>query len=290
MEFSDNFKDFASNKPCAVGIDEAGRGPVLGPMVYACAVTLVNNENMLVEIGVDDSKVLTEAKREEIFKKMKEGSVSKLFGYACRLVSAQMISASMLRRTKCSLNKLSHDCAIELLKSAIDNNVNVAEVYIDTVGPKAPYQAMLRKKFPGIQITVLEKADAKYPIVGAASIVAKVRRDRALRNWAFPERINIPLNGYGSGYPGDPNTKNFLLEVIDQVFGYPNLVRFSWKTAENLLDKKAVKCKWSNSENTRGSIITSFFQPCSGEKNQFLMKNQFFIDRCLSNISKCSDF
>ncbi|MCP9261661.1 Ribonuclease [Dirofilaria immitis] len=250
MEFSDNFKDFASNKPCAVGIDEAGRGPVLGPMVYACAVTLVNNENMLVEIGVDDSKVLTEAKREEIFKKMKE---------ECIKVSAQMISASMLRRTKCSLNKLSHDCAIELLKSAIDNNVNVAEVYIDTVGPKAPYQAMLRKKFPGIQITVLEKADAKYPIVGAASIVAKVRRDRALRNWAFPERINIPLNGYGSGYP----------EVIDQVFGYPNLVRFSWKTAENLLDKKAVKCKWSNSENTRGSIITSFFQPCSGEKNQF---------------------
>uniref|UniRef100_A0A8R1TKK1 Ribonuclease n=1 Tax=Onchocerca volvulus TaxID=6282 RepID=A0A8R1TKK1_ONCVO len=289
MEFSDNFKDFASSMPCAIGIDEAGRGPVLGPMVYACAVTLLNNESMLVEMGVNDSKVLTEAKREEIFEKMKEGSMSKLFGYACRLVSAQMISAAMLRRTKCSLNELSHNCATELLKLAIDNNINVVEVYIDTVGPKGPYQAMLCKKFPGIKIIVAEKADAKFPIVSAASIIAKVRRDKTLRNWAFPEGvINIPPSGYGSGYPGDPNTKNFLLEAVDQVFGYPNLVRFSWKTAEVLLYKKTVNCKWSDPESAPGSTITSFFKP-SG-KNYSSIKSRFFIDRCLSNVSKCSDF
>lgn len=52
MEFSENFKGFGSSMPCAVGIDEAGRGPVLGPMVYACAITLINNENMLVEMGL----------------------------------------------------------------------------------------------------------------------------------------------------------------------------------------------------------------------------------------------
>ncbi|VDO49862.1 unnamed protein product [Onchocerca flexuosa] len=229
---------------------------------------------------------------------MKEGVMSKHFGYACQLVSAQMISAAMLRRTKCSLNKLSHNCAMELLKLAIENNINVVEVYVDTVGPKGPYQAMLCKKFPGIKIIVSEKADAKFPIVGAASIIAKVvfrsinnlvRRDKTLRNWAFPEGdINIPPSGYGSGYPGDPNTKNFLLETVDQVFGYPNLVRFSWKTAEVLLHKKAVRCKWSNPESTPGSTITSFFKP-SG-KNYSLMKSRYFIDRCLLNISKCSDF
>uniref|UniRef100_A0A0R3RZJ7 Ribonuclease n=1 Tax=Elaeophora elaphi TaxID=1147741 RepID=A0A0R3RZJ7_9BILA len=291
VECSDNFKNFGSSMPCIMGIDEAGRGPVLGPMVYACAVTLLN-ENMLVEMGVDDSKVLTESKREEIFECMKGDSMSKVFGYACRSVSAQMISGAMLGRTKYSLNKLSHDCALELLRLAISNNINIVEVYVDTVGPKGPYQTMLQKNFPGIRIIVSEKADAKFPIVSAASIVAKVKRDRALRNWVFPEGdVDVPPNGYGSGYPGDPNTKDFLLKAIDHVFGYPNLVRFSWKTAEVLLHEKAVICKWSSPENaSSGRAITSFFKPCCNGKNFSSMKNQFFTDRCLSNISKCSDF
>lgn len=87
----------------------------------------------------------------------------------------------------------------------------------------------------------------------------------------------------------DPNTKNFLLNAVDQVFGYPNLVRFSWKTAEVLLQRKAVMCKWRNAENAPGSTITSFFKPYSSGK-KYSMKSRFFADRYLSNISKCSDF
>uniref|UniRef100_A0A915PW53 Ribonuclease n=1 Tax=Setaria digitata TaxID=48799 RepID=A0A915PW53_9BILA len=289
-EFSGNFKDFGENMPCAIGIDEAGRGPVLGPMVYACAVTLINNKNMLSRMGVDDSKVLTETKREEIFKEMVGDGTSKIVGYACQIVSAQMISGAMLRRKKCSLNKLSHDCAVKLLQSALDHNINVVEVYVDTVGPKESYRVMLQKKFPGLRIIVAEKADSKFPVVSAASIVAKVKRDRVLRNWLFPEgAINVPPGGYGSGYPGDPSTKSFLLGAIDEVFGYPNLVRFSWKTAEVLLNKMAVKCKWSKPE-TSCKAITSFFRPCSNGRNCGSLKTQFFTDRCLSNISNCSNF
>uniref|UniRef100_A0A1I8EYT0 Ribonuclease n=1 Tax=Wuchereria bancrofti TaxID=6293 RepID=A0A1I8EYT0_WUCBA len=274
-EFSDNFKNFGSSMPCTIGIDEAGRGPVLGPMVYACAVTLVNNENMLTRMGIDDSKVLTEAKREEIFERMKGSNMSEVFGYACRSISAQMISAAMLRRTKYSLNKLSHDCATELLKLAVENNINVVEVYVDTVGPKGPYQAMLHKKFPDMQIIVSEKADAKFPIVSAASIIAKVKRDRALRNWTFPEGIvNVLPGGYGSGYPGG------LIKCLGTQI---------WCDSVGRQPKFCYKERQSNAENAPGSTITSFFKPCSSGK-KYSMKSRFFADRYLSNILKCSDF
>jgi ribonuclease H2 subunit A len=71
-----------------------------------------------------------------------------------------------------------------------------------------------------------------------------VARDKALKDWEFAESVaggkSFPQQ-WGSGYPGDPATKKFLLSTIDPFFGFPSIVRFSWKTAEKLIDEKCVK-------------------------------------------------
>ncbi len=72
---------------------------------------------------------------------------------------------------------------------------------MDTVGPPEKYQDKLKAIFPKIDITVAKKADATYAIVSAASICAKVARDKAVNNWKFTEGIELKDENYGSGYP-----------------------------------------------------------------------------------------
>ena len=93
----------------------------------------------------------------------------------------------MYRRGKYNLNTMSHDTAIGLINKAIEAGVRVAEVYVDTVGPPDKYQAKLEGLFPELKITVAKKADSLYPCVSAASICAKVARDKALKEWKFAE-------------------------------------------------------------------------------------------------------
>jgi len=143
------------------------------------------------------------------------------------------------------LNFISHDSAIGLIRRVLANNVKIQEVYVDTVGDPAKYQGKLAHLFPSIPtIVVSKKADSLFPVVSAASICAKVIRDMNLKNWEFPE-IGIQLNStFGSGYPADPITKKWLKASVDPVFGYPSVIRFSWKTCKTLLDSNAVPVTW----------------------------------------------
>ena len=88
--------------------------------------------------------------------------------------SPRFISSSMYRRSKYNLNTMSHDTAIDLVKMALEKGVQVAEIYVDTVGPPEKYQAKLQEIFPAQKVTVAKKADSLYPCVSAASICAKV--------------------------------------------------------------------------------------------------------------------
>ncbi|XP_011850313.1 PREDICTED: ribonuclease H2 subunit A isoform X5 [Mandrillus leucophaeus] len=159
-------------EPCVLGVDEAGRGPVLGPMVYAICYCPLSHLADLEALKVADSKTLLESERERLFAKMEENR--DFVGWALDVLSPNLISTSMLGRVKYNLNSLSHDTATGLIQYALDQGVNVTQVFVDTVGMPETYQARLQQSFPGIEVTVKAKADALYPVVSAASICAKV--------------------------------------------------------------------------------------------------------------------
>ena len=97
--FSSKIPNVCQVSQCILGIDEAGRGPVLGPMVYAIAYYPKKNEETLAKMKFADSKELTEANREKLFEALQvEGDGFENLGYTVKIISPNMISNSMLRR------------------------------------------------------------------------------------------------------------------------------------------------------------------------------------------------
>ncbi|XP_023216522.1 ribonuclease H2 subunit A-like isoform X1 [Centruroides sculpturatus] len=266
---------------CVLGIDEAGRGPVLGPMVYAVAYCPISCLQKLEELKFADSKTLTEENRERLFRIIDENN--DFIGWMLEIISPNTISNSMLKRCKYNLNESSHDSAIGLIKQVIKAGINADEVYLDTVGIAEKYQSKLSEIFPDLKITVAKQADSTYPIVSAASICAKVARDRVIGSWNFRENWDEDFE-YGSGYPNDPATKKFLTESLDPIFGYPQLVRFSWSTANKILQEKAVEVEWSDEEecDSTPSIRKFFGKRKSSPKK--CKDHSFFKDRHLSQV------
>ncbi|XP_058446229.1 ribonuclease H2 subunit A isoform X2 [Malaya genurostris] len=268
---------------------EGGLFWFLGPMVYGIAFNPISQKDILKKLGCADSKQLTEEKRDQIFDDINQKDYAvQSIGWAVEVISPNEISMSMLRRTKRSLNEVSMDSAIGLINRAIEADVNIAEVYVDTVGPPEKYQAKLQELFPKFKITVAKKADSTYPIVSAASICAKVSRDHALKVWKFREGIPSDIS-YGSGYPGDPVTKKFLADY-DLVFGFPRFVRFSWSTASNALEKKAYDVEFDDEEDdqemkkaTYGSAkLSKYF---AADRNEQRKRHEYFRERCLKHVS-----
>lgn len=263
-------------------------------MVYGIAFCPLSKADNLKTLGCADSKQLTEVERERIFEDLlTKEYASSTVGWAIDVISPNYISNKMLSRVKVSLNEISMDSAIGLVNKAIDAGVNIAEVYVDTVGPPEKYQAKLAALFPDFQITVAKKADSTYPIVSAASICAKVARDQSLKYWKFPEGLTTTSDEFGSGYPNDPKTKAFLEKNVDQVFGFPRIVRFSWSTAVNVLTRKAYQMDFPDVEEERdlkykaAGSIKKFLKPKAVDNDQedmsWYVSCRFFRERCLEH-------
>ncbi|EGV66232.1 hypothetical protein CANTEDRAFT_112777 [Yamadazyma tenuis ATCC 10573] len=255
-DISDNFNSImysshipkVGDTPLILGVDEAGRGPILGPMVYTVAYCKEDYESDLKRYGFDDSKVLKHEFRLGLYKLIdqKDHELNQKIGYLSSILSAKDISSGMLRvhQGNYNLNEQAHDATINLIKALVEKKVNIKRVYVDTVGPPEKYQAKLSNIFSSynIKFTVTKKADSLYPIVSCASIIAKVTRDLYLHYYNQKDPL---LRGteMGSGYPSDPRTSRWLKEQINPVFGWHfGVLRYSWQTAKDSLDKnKAVE-------------------------------------------------
>jgi len=93
---------------------------------------------------------------------------------------------------------------------------------------------------------VESKADDTYPVVSAASICAKVTRDKELKKFVYLEQGKKFSGDVGCGYPGDKVTRAWLKDHMDPVFGFPSIVRFSWKTSYKMLDDNQARAEWND--------------------------------------------
>ncbi|KAG6908341.1 hypothetical protein DXG01_005252 [Tephrocybe rancida] len=259
--------------PYILGVDEAGRGPVLGPLVYGVAYCPVAYKEELEQLGFADSKTLTSEVRSSLLSTL--DSDPENLAWSVRVISPQAISNGMLRRPPINLNVQSQDATILLIREVIAKGIHLSEVYVDALGSNTTYQAYLSGLFPGIDFTVTNKADSKFKIVGAASVAAKVTRDACLEGWVFEESIaedgtavtsGLPETAVCSGYPADPKTQAWLKESIEPTFGFPKLVRFSWTTVKLILDKHAHAVKWT--DEGQASLITAFESGRGREKDR----------------------
>ncbi|EPS27413.1 Ribonuclease H2 subunit A [Penicillium oxalicum] len=259
--------------PCVLGVDEAGRGPVLGPMVYGAFYLPLHRHHSLLahDYKFDDSKVLTPAVRANLMCLINTPGedLYESCGYAVKVLSARDIGSGMMKpgAAMYNLNAQAMDATIEIIRGVLqDRAINVQEIYIDTIGNPATYQAKLERIFPSIKITVAKKADSLYPCVSAASVAAKVTRDVALEvlyeNVLKAQQLDdgsTAPEGWGSGYPSDSKCVGWLRHNMDPVFGWGSECRFSWGTAKEMLEQKGgVRVDWPADEDEGSNMLSDF--------------------------------
>ena len=204
-----------------VGIDEAGRGPVIGPIVI-CGVLIDEKDNeRLLNIGVKDSKLLSPLKRERLI----DGIQMIIKDFKCLVVQPLEIDAAVESDT-INLNWL------EAMKSAeIINTLKPETAIVDCPSPNTgAYASFLMERLADkkTKIVAEHKADANYPSVAAASIIAKVTRDAEI------EKLKKHVGcDFGSGYPADERTVRFLKENWQK---HPELFRKRWAPYKKLVE------------------------------------------------------
>lgn len=204
------------------GIDEAGKGPVLGPMCVAGILLDEGKVGALSELGVKDSKQLTAKQREALAPDIKK-LADKYF-----ILEVSPFQIDQLRKIM-TMNEIMVSCFARVLEE-----LKPSHAFVDAADVNAArFGENIRKKYTSeLKITSEHDADEKYPVVSAASILAKVQRDEEIKK--LQEKMGVEI---GSGYPGDAKTIRFLEDWVQEHGMLPEFARSSWETSQRLLEK-----------------------------------------------------
>ncbi len=205
------------------GIDEAGRGPVLGPMVMAIVTVNISDLDVLKDLGITDSKLLSPKVREKLLEDI--NSIAK----EIHVIKVDANKIDEKRKTE-SLNLIEAKMASELINKL---ETKPRRIYVDCPDVNTErYKDVVYSYLNNHQDLVVEhKADLNYVVVSASSIVAKVERDLQIKK--LEQEYGIEL---GSGYPHDPKTKLFLENCVKSK-DIPDFVRKSWQTFADAIEK-----------------------------------------------------
>jgi len=200
--------------PTILGLDEAGRGCVLGPLVVGAFFYKTDDDSAIKATGATDSKKLSPKKRKAILERLQ------------KIGTGEVAEVSAVEIDNGNLNQLEEKLFLQLIEQ-----YNPDIVYIDAPTHPRGIPAVLKRLQENLthleripQFIIEPKADLNYPVVGAASIFAKVHRDAQIK----------ALGDVGSGYPSDPKTKKWLSGFIQRKEEFPACVRTRWGTIENL--------------------------------------------------------
>ena len=199
------------------GIDDAGRGPLLGPLVIAGISLDKKNLKKLNTLGVKDSKKLSPKLREHLYKKI----IKIVDNYYIAKIPPRSIDASVKKHC---LNELE---AKYMAKVVSKLNPDVSYVDSCDVNPTR-FGKEISKLSDNHKIKSYHRADSRFVVVSAASILAKVTRDRVIMK--LQQEHNL-----GSGYPSDSITVKFVTKYYKKNHEMPNFVRKSWKPIQKII-------------------------------------------------------
>jgi len=199
------------------GVDEAGKGSVLGPMVIG--VVGCNKEEDLIKIGVRDSKILSPQLRRSLYTE-----ITGAFPYCTVIISPEDIDKKRESMTMNDIVAAAHAEAIRAIGADVG--------FVDACDVNEERYAMTVSHLVGDQCRIIakHKADVLFPVVSAASIVAKVTRDTII------ESLWNEWGDFGSGYPSDQKTIDFLSQYIRKYTRAPSIARTSWATTQTIID------------------------------------------------------